>query len=97
MNLQLEEVAKAVGGTLAGPGNVTARGYSIDTTNLNPGDLFFAVRGPRFDGHDFLKQAVEKKAAGVVVETAAIEPSSDFRRGAGQIDRWKRCRISHDS
>ena len=76
MNLQLEEVAKAIGGTLAGPGNVTARGYSIDTRTLNPGELFFAVRGPRFDGHDFLRQAVEKKAAGVVVETAAIEPSS---------------------
>ena len=69
MNLQLEEVAKAAGGTLAGPGNVTARGYSIDTRTLNPGELFFAVKGPRFDGHDFLRQAVEKKAAGVVVET----------------------------
>ena len=55
---------------------MTARGYSIDTRTLNPGELFFAVKGPRFDGHDFLKQAMEKKAAGVVVETAAIEPSS---------------------
>jgi UDP-N-acetylmuramoyl-tripeptide--D-alanyl-D-alanine ligase len=78
MNLQLEEVAKAVDGTLAGPGNLTARGYSIDTRTLNPGDLFFAVKGPRFDGHDFLRQAVEKKAAGSIVEAGAIEPSSTF-------------------
>ena len=78
MNLQLDEIAKAVGGTLAGPGNVKASGYSIDTRTLNPGDLFFAIKGPRFDGHDFLQQAVEKKAAGVVVESGAIESSSAF-------------------
>jgi UDP-N-acetylmuramoyl-tripeptide--D-alanyl-D-alanine ligase len=78
MNLHLEEVAKAIDGALAGPGNATARGYSIDTRTLNPGDLFFAVRGPRFDGHDFLKQAAEKKAVGAVVETSEIEASPSF-------------------
>src|SRR6185295_8232899 len=78
MNLQLEEVAKAVDGVLTGPGSLTARGYSIDTRTLNPGELFFAVKGPRFDGHDFLGQAAEKKASGAVVETPAIEPSAAF-------------------
>ena len=78
MNLQLEEVAKAIGGALAGPGNVTARGYSIDTRTMNPEELFFAVKGPRFDGHDFLKQAAEKKAVGAVVEAEGIEASPAF-------------------
>jgi UDP-N-acetylmuramoyl-tripeptide--D-alanyl-D-alanine ligase len=78
MNLQLEEVAKAVGGTLAGPGAITVRGCSIDTRTLNPGDLFFAVRGPRFDGHDFLQQAIEKKAVGAVVESSSIEGTPSF-------------------
>lgn len=77
MNLQLDEIAKAVGGTLEGPGNVKVRGYSIDTRTLNPGELFFAVKGPRFDGHAFLKQAMEKKAAGAVVSDAA-ESSANF-------------------
>jgi len=78
MNLQLDEIARAVGGTLTGSGNVQVRGYSIDSRTLNPGDLFFAIKGPRFDGHAFLQQAVEKGAAGVVVESGAIAPSSAF-------------------
>src|SRR5688572_12370464 len=78
MNLLFEEVTKAVGGTLAGRPDAEIRGYSIDTRTLNPGDLFFAVRGPRFDGHDFVQQAMEKKAAGAVVETAGFEPSPAF-------------------
>ena len=68
MNLSLEEISKAVGGTLAGPGAVKVRGYSIDSRTINPGELFFAVKGPRFDGHQFVRQALEKKAAAVVVE-----------------------------
>jgi UDP-N-acetylmuramoyl-tripeptide--D-alanyl-D-alanine ligase len=75
MNLQLDEVAKAVAGTLSGPTNLVATGYSIDTRTLSPGDLFFAVKGPRFDGHDFLQQAAAKGASGVVIEKSAIESS----------------------
>jgi UDP-N-acetylmuramoyl-tripeptide--D-alanyl-D-alanine ligase len=70
MNLTLEEISGAVGGTLEGPGNVKVRGYSIDSRTLNPGEVFFAIKGPRFDGHQFVNQALEKKAAAVVVETA---------------------------
>src|SRR5436190_1422841 len=77
MNLQLDEIAKAVGGTLEGPGSVKVRGYSIDTRTLNAGELFFAVKGPRFDGHAFLKQAMEKKAAGAVVSESAAS-TADF-------------------
>jgi UDP-N-acetylmuramoyl-tripeptide--D-alanyl-D-alanine ligase len=78
MNLQLDEIAKAAGGSLEGPGNVKVRGYSIDTRTLNPGELFFAVKGPRFDGHAFVQQAMEKKAAGIVVESGAAESSASF-------------------
>ena len=73
MNLTLEEINKAVGGTAAierGQGNVKVRGYSIDSRTLNPGELFFAIKGPRFDGHQFVQQAFEKRAAGVVVEAS---------------------------
>ena len=74
MNLTLEEISKAVSGALEGPGNVKVRGYSIDTRTLNAGELFFAIKGPRFDGHQFLRQAFEKKAAAVVVERPAEGP-----------------------
>jgi UDP-N-acetylmuramoyl-tripeptide--D-alanyl-D-alanine ligase len=72
MNLSLEEISKAVGGTLTSAGSVKVRGYSIDTRTLNAGELFFAIKGPRFDGHEFLSAAAEKKAAAAVVEPTAV-------------------------
>ena len=72
MNLALEEISKAVDGTLDGAGNVKVRGYSIDTRTLNAGELFFAIKGPRFDGHQFLQQAADKKAAAAVVEDSGL-------------------------
>jgi UDP-N-acetylmuramoyl-tripeptide--D-alanyl-D-alanine ligase len=68
MNLTLDEINKAVGGTLEGPSNAKAQGYSIDSRTVKPGEVFFAIKGPRFDGHDFVKQALDKKVAAVVVE-----------------------------
>lgn len=41
-----------------------------DTRSLQPQDVFFALKGPQFDGHHFLKQAVEKGAGALVVEQA---------------------------
>src|SRR2546425_9903866 len=73
MNLRLDEIGKAVGGVLNGSGNITVSGYSIDTRTLKAGDLFFAIKGPHFDGHDFVQQAVARSAAGVVVEAGNFE------------------------
>src|SRR5437870_4869444 len=75
MNLSLEEISKAVGGTLDGPENVKVRGYSIDTRTINSGDLFFAIKGPRFDGHQFLAQAFQKGAAAAVIEAGSASPT----------------------
>ena len=44
-----------------------AQGYSIDSRTLQPGQLFFAVKGERLDGHDFVEQALEKGAVAAVV------------------------------
>jgi UDP-N-acetylmuramoyl-tripeptide--D-alanyl-D-alanine ligase len=43
------------------------RGYSIDSRTIGPGQLFFAVKGERLDGHDFVEQALEKGATAAVV------------------------------
>ena len=45
----------------------TFQGVSINSRTLKPGELFFCIQGDRFDGHEFLNDAIEKKAAGVVV------------------------------
>jgi UDP-N-acetylmuramoyl-tripeptide--D-alanyl-D-alanine ligase len=48
-------------------------GYSIDSRSIGLGQLFFAIRGPRFDGHEFIAQAFERGAAGAVVEHAFFD------------------------
>ncbi len=44
-----------------------AQAYSIDSRTIQPGELFFAVKGERMDGHDFVQQALEKGAVAAVV------------------------------
>jgi UDP-N-acetylmuramoyl-tripeptide--D-alanyl-D-alanine ligase len=44
-----------------------ATGYSIDSRTIQPGEVFFAVRGEKMDGHDFVNQALEKGAIAAVV------------------------------
>jgi UDP-N-acetylmuramoyl-tripeptide--D-alanyl-D-alanine ligase len=75
MNLTLDEITKALGGKLSGGAAARVRGYSIDSRTINAGELFFAIKGPRFDGHTFLPQIAEKKAAGAVVEESWAAPS----------------------
>lgn len=47
-----------------------ASGYSIDSRTIQRGDLFFAVCGERFDGHDFVEVALQAGAAGAVISSA---------------------------
>jgi UDP-N-acetylmuramoyl-tripeptide--D-alanyl-D-alanine ligase len=85
MNLTLDEISKAISGALDGQGNLKVRGYSIDTRTLNAGELFFAIKGPRFDGHQFVQQALDKKAAAVVIEQPAIGASGPTIRVSSTI------------
>src|SRR5881628_2570368 len=83
MNLSLDEISKAVGGTFEGAGTVNVRGYSIDSRTIKPGELFFAIKGPRFDGHEFLAQAFQKGAAAAVAE----QRGRQARAGQGEASR----------
>jgi UDP-N-acetylmuramoyl-tripeptide--D-alanyl-D-alanine ligase len=73
MNLTLAEAAMGAGAVLEAPSSVSnegalvAAGYSIDSRTAAPGDLFFAVRGERLDGHDFVAAAFERGAIAAVV------------------------------
>jgi UDP-N-acetylmuramoyl-tripeptide--D-alanyl-D-alanine ligase len=68
MKLKTGEVAALIGASAAADRPV--EGYSIDSRTVAPGQLFFAIRGPRFDGHQFVGQVLERGAAGAVVEQA---------------------------
>jgi UDP-N-acetylmuramoyl-tripeptide--D-alanyl-D-alanine ligase len=59
--------ARAVGGSIIGT-SVSFSRVTTDTRALAPGDLFVALRGERFDGHDFVAQALASGATAALVE-----------------------------
>jgi UDP-N-acetylmuramoyl-tripeptide--D-alanyl-D-alanine ligase len=52
-----------------------ALGYSIDSRTIGAGDLFFAVRGERVDGHDFVEAALAAGAVAAVVSMRWLKPA----------------------
>ena len=60
------DAAAATGGNANGDWQVG--GISIDTRTILPGDLFAALKGPNHDGHDYVRQALEKGAAAAMVD-----------------------------
>jgi UDP-N-acetylmuramoyl-tripeptide--D-alanyl-D-alanine ligase len=60
------------GGLLSGPPDACAHRVGTDSRRVQAGDLFIALPGGRFDGHDFLRQAAENGAVAVVVERKRI-------------------------
>jgi UDP-N-acetylmuramoyl-tripeptide--D-alanyl-D-alanine ligase len=87
MKLTLAEAALGTGAVLEVPASVpnagalVALGYSIDSRTIAAGELFFAVRGERFDGHDFVTGAVERGAMGAVVSRARVASLPDKALG----------------
>ena len=52
-------------------------GYSIDSRTVSTGDLFFAVKGERLDGHDYVAAALERGAVAAVVSRAKVASLTD--------------------
>jgi UDP-N-acetylmuramoyl-tripeptide--D-alanyl-D-alanine ligase len=96
-----EELAAAAGGRWIGTPAPAFEGVSTDTRTLRPGMLFVALRGERFDAHDFLAEAAARgAAAAVVAEGRAGDPSpiprlavSDTLAALGAIARHHRRRF----
>ena len=61
------DLAAATGGRLLGPAPAGVSGFSIDSRTVAPGEAFVAIRGDRFDGHDFVGAAVENGAGLAIV------------------------------
>lgn len=67
MKLALWRVAEFTTGSGDFRPDAHALGYSIDTRTLQSGDLFFAVKGERLDGHDYVQAALDRGAVAAVV------------------------------
>ncbi len=74
MKLMLGQVADWIHAEGDFTTNSEALGYSIDSRTLGAGDLFFAVRGERVDGHDYVATALANGAVAAVVSNRWLAP-----------------------
>lgn len=97
--MRLAEAAAALRGRTSG-GDTLFTGVSTDSRSITQGDLFVALRGERFDGHDFLKAAAAGKAAAAMVDgnyrgeyPLPALVIDDTRRALGDLARYWRARF----
>ncbi len=92
------EAATATGGQAIG--DWRAAGVSIDSRSVAAGDLFVALVGPNFDGHDFVADALKRGAAAAIVakrppglsESAPLLMVADTQRALEDLGRAARAR-----
>lgn len=73
MKLALSRIAELLSAAGDFDPESQAAGYSIDSRTIQPGQLFFAVKGERVDGHDYVGQALERSAVAAVVRRDQFE------------------------
>lgn len=103
--MDLFEIAVATKGTAFGS-NITLGGVSTDSRGIASGELFVALQGERFDGHDYVAAACERGAAAALVANARVDelrehyPNlpllavADTRIALGDLAAWWRGRFS---
>src|SRR5579859_3277215 len=71
--IYLDHLLKATQGTLRHPGRQNQfAGFSHDSRQVGPEEIFVAVRGERGDGHDYVLDALHKGAAGMLLEAKKL-------------------------
>jgi UDP-N-acetylmuramoyl-tripeptide--D-alanyl-D-alanine ligase len=86
--ISLNELIAATGGTAVGfeDGAAAFARVAIDSRTVRRGELFWALRGPRFDGHDFAAAALKSGAAACVVSSDFISVSPSHPRPLVVVD-----------
>jgi UDP-N-acetylmuramoyl-tripeptide--D-alanyl-D-alanine ligase len=98
--MELREAARAVSGRLHGE-SPRFEGVDTDSRNLRAGDLFVALKGERFDGHEYLAQARGRGAVGALTSRVVpLQPPmpqvvvDDTRLALGRLARYWRERFA---
>ncbi|KAA6209333.1 UDP-N-acetylmuramoyl-tripeptide--D-alanyl-D-alanine ligase [Avibacterium paragallinarum] len=103
IKLTTQQLAEILHGTLHGDGDIAIENVSTDTRQANPQGLFFALRGERFDGHQYLAEAVKQGALAAVVDhQCELEASHsvpqivvvDTRLALGRLGQWLKAEIN---
>lgn len=95
--MYLSEIAKATGGTLIGD-DVLVQSVGTDSRKLEPAQLFVALKGERFDGHDYAQDVLNQGAAALLLSHAVgAGPAvlvEDTRLALGQLAAYWRRKFS---
>ncbi len=89
MKLKVSKIAEFISATNHIPESVSAevvQGYSIDSRTVGAGQLFFAVKGERLDGHDYVESSLQRGAVAAVVRADQLARFADQTR----LDRRRR-------
>ncbi len=79
--LNTKDILEATEGKLLkGGAEIRFSSVSTDTRTIKQGALFIAIKGPNFDGHNFVEEAISKGAVGAVVTSFAPRPLPDGER-----------------
>lgn len=96
ISMQLEQAAEAINGQLSGD-NLAFTGCTTDTRHIDAGQLFLALKGERFNAHEFLQDAKDAGAVAVVIDedTEVDIPFikvENTRTALGKLAQaWRRC------
>jgi len=77
MKLTLEKIGEFVAAQGSFAKGTMVQAYSIDSRTISPGELFFAVKGERLDGHDFVEGALQNGAIAAVVRKDQLQRYTD--------------------
>lgn len=101
--VKIEQLAHIIDGRLfSGSGNGLVCGVSIDSRTIETGEVFFAIRGRRFDGHDFARSAAQKGAVCLILEhpvelldnPSAVVVVDDTVAALGKLAGWYRLQLN---
>ena len=81
--LTFRQIAEMTGGELVQGGDVTADSVVIDSREVKPDSVFFAIKGDRLDGHQFVAQALNTARGAVVSQVPANVPAD---KGIVRVD-----------
>lgn len=75
--MNVREILEATGGTLlSGSLDTEISGFNQDTRKIQPGDMYIPLIGEVFDGHQFIQDALDKGAIGVIVANEGSYPEA---------------------
>lgn len=96
-SMSLNEIAEILSAECVGE-NIQVKGISTDTRTIKGGELFLALKGPNFDGHDFINEALNKGAVACLVqqpvEAAHTILTDDTHKALGLLAKAWRLKFS---